>query len=131
MFKLRETNTKYRIINSQKAKSVLAGVSSRAASLRESWTLGSGRIETGSLLGDEEFGFDNPVINSTAYRRVFVKQESKYHLQGCQDTVDETDNIDPRETYNAGKVGSEENTPSKFPKSKGADFTFLILRCRR
>lgn len=112
-------------------KSILAGVSSGAASLRESWTLGSGPIETGSLLGDEEFGFHDLVINSTAYRRVFVKQQSKYCLQGCQDTVDETDNIVPRETNSAEKVGSKENTPSKFSKSKGADLTFLILRCRR
>jgi hypothetical protein len=111
----RETNAKiYRIINSQKVKSVLAGVSSGAASLRESWTRGSGPIESGSLLGDEEFGFDDLVINSTAYRRVFVKQKSKYHLQGSQDIDDEADIIATKKTKSTENIGSRENMEGRF-----------------
>jgi hypothetical protein len=40
---------------------------------------------TGSLLGDEDFSFDNIVLNSTVYRRAFVRQESKKQLRESND----------------------------------------------
>ena len=38
-----------------------------------------------SLLGDEDFSFDNIVLDSAAYRRAFVRQQSRNQLKKCND----------------------------------------------
>jgi hypothetical protein len=87
-------------MTSQKVKSALAGVSSGATSLRRSWSGGNvpGYHEStaGFYPGDEEFDFDDMVINSTAYRRIFVKQRGKYQMWSFEDTDDAADILTPK-----------------------------------
>lgn len=68
-------------MKSHEVTSSLLNVSKDAKSLRNSISLTATRRTdlsiTGSVIGDEEFEFDDLVINSTAYRRVFMKQKEK------------------------------------------------------
>lgn len=60
-------------------KKVIASISGDVASLRASWS----RLEDtrerlskfDSVIGDEQFDFDDAVINSEAYRRTFHKHQ--------------------------------------------------------
>jgi hypothetical protein len=47
---------------------------------------------TASMIGDEEFNFDNAVIKSVAYRRVFMKQRNKLQTQIPDDNNEDDDN---------------------------------------
>lgn len=80
-----ETTAKtYEIMKSPKVKSSLISVSSDAKYLRDSIsvmpTRQRGNLTADSILGDEEFIFDDFVINSKAYRRVFLKQQAQLQL---------------------------------------------------
>ena len=46
-----------------------------------------------SVLGDEESAFDDFVIDSKAYRRVFVRQQSKAQLRQVQGAEEEVDTM--------------------------------------
>ena len=109
-------------MRSQKVKSVLAGVSSGAASLRQSWTGGNvpgyHKSTTYSVLGDEEFDFDDMVINSAAYRRVFVKQKSRYQLQDPEDIPDKPQIVTPRKPKGPESMTSNEEPASEPSKSR-------------
>ena len=52
---------------------------------------------TESVIGDEEFGFDDLVINSTAYRRVFMKEQNKLGLQIVQEANEDDTRNSPNE----------------------------------
>ncbi|KUJ13871.1 uncharacterized protein LY89DRAFT_736867 [Mollisia scopiformis] len=85
-----ETTAKtYEIMKSQEVKRSLMSVSNDVKSLRDSVSMVPAKetdLETtGSVIGDEEFGFDDLVINSAAYRRVFMKQQSKLQLQSIHE----------------------------------------------
>jgi len=62
--------------------SLIRSLSVSNASLRDGGTY-EGTAE--SLLGDEDFSFDNIVLNSTAYRRAFVRQQSRNQLKESND----------------------------------------------
>jgi len=72
------------ILRNEKATRSFARVSSDIASLRRSLTaVNASSINTsstGSVLGDENFSFDDLAINSTAYRNAFVWQQSRLQL---------------------------------------------------
>jgi hypothetical protein len=73
------------ILRNEKATRSFARVSSDIASLRRSLTaVNASSISTsstGSVLRVEDSSFDDLVINSTAYRNVFVRQQSRLQLR--------------------------------------------------
>jgi hypothetical protein len=83
-------------MRSQEVKRSLKSVSDDAKSLRDAVSIIAVRATdlstTGSMIGDEEFGFDDLVINSTAYRRAFMKQQKKLELPSIQESIGEVNN---------------------------------------
>jgi hypothetical protein len=75
----------YSLLRNEKAVRSFAQVSSDVASLRRSLTAANASSvntsSTASALGDEDFSFDHLVINSTAYRNAFVRQQNRLRLQ--------------------------------------------------
>lgn len=86
----------YEIMRSQEVKRSLKSVSDDAKSLRDAMSISAMRATNlstiGSMIGDEEFGFDDLVINSTVYRRAFMKQQSKLELPSIQEDISKNDN---------------------------------------
>lgn len=70
-------------MKSQEVKHSLLNVSNDAKSL-SILMRPSDLSTTGSLLGDEEFEFDDIIINSAAYRRVFKKQQNKSQVSAIE-----------------------------------------------
>jgi hypothetical protein len=99
----------YQLMKSQ--KSALESVSNDASSLQASWTKektsGDNQSTIGSLIRDEEFGFDDPVTNSRAYRRVFVMQQNKHKLPDVLDADEEEEISAPSETRNSASTKSD------------------------
>jgi hypothetical protein len=70
----------YEIMKSQEVERCLLSVSDNASSLSILIVRLSDLSTTESILGDEEFQFDDQVIDSVAYRKAFKKQQNKSHV---------------------------------------------------
>jgi hypothetical protein len=91
-------------------------VSHDAESLRRSLAASNGssgdQDTTYSFLGDEDFAFDDIVLNSTAYRRAFIKQTSKAKLreatqdEGSPEAVQGTSELSTHPEEISGRVSS-------------------------
>ncbi|CZR58515.1 uncharacterized protein PAC_08407 [Phialocephala subalpina] len=93
-----ETTAKtYEIMRSRQVRRSLKSVSNDAKSLKYSVSIARARPSdlstTSSAIGDEEFGFDDVIINSTVYRRAFMRQQSKLELRSVQEVHNEDDTI--------------------------------------
>lgn len=91
-------------MKSPEAKAVLASVSSDAISLHESLQTGPGIEESSisSQIGDEAFVFDNILINTTLYRRAFVRQMAKSKQREFQDHNRREEAVLPTESEAVG-----------------------------
>lgn len=73
----------------EKARRSFALVSNNANSLRKSLSISSGTsgdsVIADSSRWDEDFTFDNIVLNTTVYRKAFIAQRSKAQLRDKQD----------------------------------------------
>ncbi|KAE8444344.1 hypothetical protein EG329_000654 [Mollisiaceae sp. DMI_Dod_QoI] len=79
-FQAETTAKTYEIMKSREVKDSLKSVLDDVKSLRDSVSMIARPRDlspSGSILGDEEFEFDDVVINAQAYRRVFMKQTKK------------------------------------------------------
>jgi len=74
------------------------------------------------MIGDEEFGFDDRVIDSQAYRRVFYKQEKKQKLS----TTSEVD----EEKATGSSVPTKNGSQNQNASSDGEQelITFQLLK---
>ncbi|KAF4632016.1 hypothetical protein G7Y89_g6114 [Cudoniella acicularis] len=100
---------------------LLTAFQSDAESLQSAWnqrqSTGDDVSTTGSMLGDEEFSFDDIVINSKAYRRVFARQQSKHQFNNTMMTPDSDDVNDSKEITNPGSSDANASIPAQLPPS--------------
>lgn len=111
----------YGIMSSQKVKRSLKSVSGDVKSLQDARSAIATRATdlstTGSFIGDEEFGFDDLVVNSTAYRRVFLKQQRRLDLRSIQENNSTHDGVVMDSVYGVGTgytVHSRSGTATKM-----------------
>lgn len=82
----RESSEKvYSLMTNERARLSFARVRNSTASLRRSLTVSRNSVADAStidsMLGNEDFSFDNDVLDSTVYRRAFARQQSKNQLR--------------------------------------------------
>lgn len=106
----------YSIMRDRSSMLCFKRVSHDAESLRQSLTASkkssSDQGTTYSFLGEEDFALDDIVLNSTAYRRAFVKQTSRAKLreatqdEGSPEVVQRTSELSTRPEQSSGRVPS-------------------------
>ncbi|KAH7360704.1 hypothetical protein BKA65DRAFT_547417 [Rhexocercosporidium sp. MPI-PUGE-AT-0058] len=104
-----------------------ARVSNDADSLRRSLSVSNnssgGSATADSSRWDEDFMFDNIILNTTVYRKAFVKQQSKAQLRN----KDDEDITSPKGRKSHLSSHSEETMRSPAPKLVPKNSTFNLI----